>query len=261
MYTVISPAKRLNEGAALPHVAHTVPEWLDQSSELIATLREVSGEGIGKLMKISPALSELNSSRYKRWQAEPTPAIARQAVLSFAGDTYIGLNAETMNTNDLAYAQDHLGILSGLHGVLRPLDLLQPYRLEMGTRLANAHGTNLYAFWGHMIRERIEAALDGHAHPALINLASIEYFKAVKAPSLPCPVITPIFKEIKGGKAKVVAFVAKRARGTMARHIIENRIEAPEKLKQFTGMGYAFDAAESNENDWVFTRQAPPSSK
>jgi uncharacterized protein len=261
MYTVISPAKRLNEGSALPRAPHTVPDWLDQSSELIDTLRDVSEEGIGKLMKISPALSELNSSRYKRWQAAPTPENARQAVLSFAGDTYIGLDAETLSAEDLTYAQDHLGILSGLHGVLRPLDLLQPYRLEMGTRLANAHGSNLYAFWGHKIRERIEATLTGHAHPALINLASVEYFKAVKASSLPGPVITPVFKEIKGGKAKVVAFVAKRARGAMARHIIENRIEVPEKLKRFSGMGYAFDAAESSETNWVFTRQAPPSSK
>ena len=254
MYTVISPAKRLHEGPAIPSRGHTTPQWLDESTALIERLQPLSEESLSQLMGISASLASLNSQRYQDWGGLVEKQAGKQAALTFAGDTYVGLDAASLDASEMDFAQDHLGILSGLHGLLRPLDLIQPYRLEMGTSLKNARGKNLYEFWGSRIAERIAQSLEAHPHKALINLASTEYFKALDREAFPHRVVTPVFKEIKGGKAKVVSFVAKRARGTMARYIVRNRVEDPERLKGFTEMGYAYQADASSEDAWVFTR-------
>ena len=207
-------------------------------------------------MKISAVLATLNANRFRAWTGKPSIENARQAVLTFAGDTYVGLDAGTMAPSDLEYAQEHLGILSGLHGLLRPLDLIEPYRLEMGTKLETPRGKNLYQFWGAKISDQITKRLDTHADRTLINLASVEYFKAVRPARLPGRIITPVFKEIKGDQAKVIGFAAKRARGAMAGHIVRNRIENAESLKAFDGLGYRYQGDLSNDTDWVFTRVA-----
>ena len=254
MFTVISPAKRLHEGPALADHQYTQPEWLDDSASLIDNLEPLKEADLSKLMGISASLAELNRARYKDWSKSHDPAKARQAALTFAGDTYVGLNAESLSAEDLSFAQGTLGILSGLYGLLRPLDLVQPYRLEMGTSLKNARGKNLYEFWGTKIGEKIADTLMTHEYKAVINLASAEYFKALNPKAFPHRVVTPVFKEVKNGKAKVVSFVAKRARGAMARHILEHRIENPETLKRYTGMGYAYQEDLSSTDEWIYTR-------
>ncbi len=254
MFTVISPAKRLHEGPAIPEIAHTTPQWIEDSNELIKELQPLSEEEISGLMGISASLASLNRQRYQDWSPSSEGQSARQAALTFAGDTYVGLDASSLNDSDLSFAQNALGILSGLHGLLRPLDLVQPYRLEMGTSLKTKRGKNLYDFWGSQIGGRVSETLETHTHKALINLASAEYFKAINAKVFSHRVITPVFKEVKAGKAKVVSFVAKRARGTMARYIVQRRIEDPEQLKGFTEMGYTYQESVSTADEWVFTR-------
>ena len=254
MFTVISPAKRLHEGPAIEALSHTQPYWPEESAQLIDALKPLDEGSLSKLMGISDALAELNRDRYQRWLPTPEPSLARQAALTFAGDTYVGLDAESLSDSELEFAQGTLGILSGLYGLLRPLDLVQPYRLEMGTSLKNSRGKNLYEFWGTKIAEKITEAISDHAYPVVINLASAEYFKAISPKTFPHRVITPIFKEVKSGKAKVVSFVAKRARGAMARHIVQQRIQEPEHLKSYTGMGYTFQPEDSTDNEWVYTR-------
>lgn len=255
MLVVVSPAKKLNFDDLAPFETHSQPDFLDHSEELVDVARKLSRADLSRLMKISDALADLN---YQRFQAFSQPfdlGNAKQAALAFSGDTYMGLDAPSLTEEDFAFAQDHLRILSGLYGLLRPLDLMQPYRLEMGTRLQNDRGSDLYAFWGDIITDAINEAVAGHRDQTLINCASNEYFKSVRPKKLTGKVITPVFKEIKAGQAKVLGMFAKRARGMMARHIIENRLETPEGIKDFTMGGYQYRPDLSTDSDWVFTRE------
>jgi cytoplasmic iron level regulating protein YaaA (DUF328/UPF0246 family) len=255
MLMLLSPAKTLDYASPLPTNTHSLPDFIPRSAELIELLRQLSPSEVGSLMQISDPLAQLNAQRYADWSKKFNFNNARQALLAFNGDVYEGLDAASLRETQLAWAQDHLRILSGLYGVLRPLDLMQPYRLEMGTRLGNAHGKDLYAFWGERVTHAINAALAQHPAPALINLASEEYFKVVKPALLTVPVITPVFEDWKGGKYKIISFYAKRARGLMARFAIDKKITKPAQLKKFDREGYAFDAAHSSPSSWVFRRR------
>ena len=257
MIIVLSPAKSLDYETP-PHVKkHTIPDFVDDAAELIGGLRRLSPQQIGTLMSISDPLAQLNFERYAEWSPKFDTSNAKQAVLAFNGDVYEGLDARTLSSADLDFAQKHVRVLSGLYGLLRPLDLLQPYRLEMKTRFANARGKDLYAFWGERITQALNAQLKKNADAAqvLINCASGEYFKSVKPKLLDAPVITPVFEDWKGGRYKIISFHAKRARGLMARFAVENRLEAPEQLKSFDTEGYAFDAEASNDSTYVFRRR------
>jgi len=226
--------------------------------ELMEKARTLSPADLKKLMNISDKLAELNWERFRDFGLPFTPGNARQAVLCFNGDTYLGLEAESLTAEELGYAQNHLGILSGLYGLLRPLDLMQPYRLEMGTKLKNPRGQNLYAFWGTRISETLNQLTSEHSENVLINLASNEYFKSVDSKTLHAKVITPIFQEEKDGRARVLSFMAKKARGMMARYLVQNQVDRPDGLKDFDAGGYKYQAKESTENRWVFKRPQPP---
>lgn len=254
MLVVISPAKTLDYETPASTTFFSVPEYLDDSAELIAQLRQLSPPEVSDLMGISAKLGDLNFGRYLNWQPEFTPDNAKQSVLAFKGDVYTGLEAESLSEGQLQWAQDHLRILSGLYGLLRPLDLMQPYRLEMGTKLVNSRGKNLYEFWGDKITEGLNQALNMEKSQVLINLASNEYFKSVKSRHLNAEVITPVFKDWKNDKYKIISFYAKKARGLMSRYIIENQIEDPEQVKQFDVAGYRYNPAMSSAREWVFTR-------
>lgn len=255
MLIVLSPAKTLDLATPPVTVKSSLPDFISHSAELIEILRAHSPAEIGSLMQISDPLAALNVARYASWSTKFTPQNAKQAVLAFNGDVYEGLDAASMNAKQLDYTQSHIRILSGLYGVLRPLDLMQPYRLEMGTRLASARGRNLYAFWGSIVTDALNAQLDAQQSQALINLASEEYFKAVKPNLLSAPVITPIFEDWKNGKFKIISFYAKRARGLMARYAADRKVVHPEKLKEFDYEGYAFDEMTSSAGKWVFRRR------
>jgi cytoplasmic iron level regulating protein YaaA (DUF328/UPF0246 family) len=257
MLIVLSPAKTLDFESRLPTRRHTQPDMLDASAMLIEQLRGLPASEIGALMDISEPLAELNAARFRDWQPPFTPANARPAALAFAGDVYEGLQAATLGSTGLSWAQSHVRILSGLYGLLRPLDLIQPYRLEMGTRLANPRGRDLYAFWGDRIAQALREALDAQRRPVLVNLASDEYFRAARADSLGHRVVQPVFQERRGGTWKVVSFSAKRARGLMTRFAAEQRISDPEDLKAFALEGYRHDAAASDERHWLFRREQP----
>lgn len=255
MLMVLSPAKTLDYTTP-PHTPrHSQPDFLDDSQQLINVLREKSPADIARLMSISDALATLNVGRYHDWTPDFTPANAKQAVLAFMGDVYEGLDAASLNEAQLDYLQNHLRILSGLYGLLRPLDLMQPYRLEMGTRLPNPRGANLYAFWGDRITDALNHLLEQQDHPALINLASDEYFKSVKTARLNGRLITPVFQDYKNGQYKIISFYAKQARGLMARWAALHGVETPEALQDFTLGGYQFVQAESDQQRWVFRRQ------
>jgi hypothetical protein len=254
MLIVLSPAKTLDFESPVSVAEHSEPAMLEESARLVARLREFDAPALGQLMDISPALAELNVGRFQSWQPPFSAGNARQAVLAFAGDVYDGLQASSLGAPGLRWAQRHLRILSGLYGVLRPLDLIQAYRLEMGTRLDNPRGRDLYAFWGERIAAQLREAMAGLAQPVLVNLASDEYFRAVRRPALPHPVVQPVFQEWRGSGWKVISFNAKRARGAMARYAIENRITDPHDLKRFDLDGYRHDAAASDEASWVFRR-------
>ncbi len=256
MLIVISPAKTLDFETPSSIKKFTQPQFLDESKILIERLREFDPIQIGKLMSISPELAELNHRRFMNWSTPFAPHNAKQAVLAFHGDVYVGLQAETFSAQDFEFAQKHLRILSGLYGVLRPLDLMQPYRLEMGTALANERGKNLYAFWCDKITAALNIELQRDKVPVLVNLASEEYFKAVHPKALAGRVVTPIFKERKGAGYKIVSFFAKKARGAMSAHIIRNRLRDVTALQGFAEDGYCYDARLSTENEWVFTREA-----
>jgi len=254
MLIIISPAKTL-DFTALSQTDHfTQPELLSDSQLLIERARQLSALDIADLMKVSMKLAELNFERFKDWQTPFTPANAKQALLAFKGDVYTGLNATDFSEKDLDFAQGHLRILSGLYGLLRPLDLMQPYRLEMGRSLSNPRGKNLYQFWGDKITEAINHQLMNEEEPVLINLASNEYFKSVRPKKLAGRLITPNFKEFKNGQYKVIGVHAKKARGMMSRFIIKNRLTEVEALKSFTDMDYRYNPELSNERDWIFTR-------
>ncbi|SEG69081.1 peroxide stress protein YaaA [Marinobacterium lutimaris] len=258
MLTLISPAKTLDYETPLATDRHTEPRFLEHSAELIEQLRTLAVQDIADLMKLSDKLSSLNVARYESWDRKHTLDNARPAVLAFKGDVYTGLEAENFSEDDFEFAQNHLRILSGLYGVLRPLDLLEPYRLEMGTKLKNKRGDNLYQFWGNIITESLQAELREQANPVLVNLASNEYYKSVKPKNLDCEIITPDFKDLKNGQYKIISFYAKKARGLMSRYIIENRIDEPEALKNFDLEGYYFSPEQSEGNKWIFLRDEPP---
>jgi len=252
MLVVISPAKTLDfETPARTNIAST-PVFLEDSQVLVERMRELAPADIAKLMKISDKLAVLNSTRYETWSLPFTADNAKQALLAFKGDVYTGLDAETLTPKQDEYAQQHLRILSGLYGVLKPLDLMQPYRLEMGTKLSNARGKDLYQFWGDKITNSLNDELE--RNDVLINLASNEYFKSVQPKKLNARIITPVFKDTKNGAQKIISFYAKKARGLMTRYIIENNIDNAEALKDFDVAGYQFEASQSSENEWVFTR-------
>jgi len=255
MIFVLSPAKTLDYQTPPTTRSHTEPEFLDQSAQLIALLRRLSPADVAALMDISDPLAALNVARYDAWSLPFTPANAKQAVLAFDGDVYDGLRAPDLRKADLDYAQKHLRILSGLYGLLRPLDLMQPYRLEMGTKLANPRGKDLYAFWGERQTDALNALLARQKNKVLVNLASEEYFRSVKPKRLAGRLLTPGFEEWKGGRYKIVSFFAKKARGLMARYAIVNRIDTPEGLQGFDCEGYAFDRKASNDDTFVFRRR------
>ncbi|MFT3758313.1 peroxide stress protein YaaA [Thauera sp.] len=259
MIFVISPAKALDYETPATTPRFTQPDFLDQSAELIAILRERSPAQIAELMSLSDALASLNAARYEQWSRPFSPDNAKQAVLAFNGDVYEGLDACSLTPEELDWAQDRLRILSGLYGVLRPLDLMQAYRLEMGTRLENARGKNLYAFWGERITDELNRLLaaeaDAGREPILFNLASDEYFKSVKPAKLKGRLVSAVFEDWKGGRYKIVSFYAKRARGLMSRHLIRNRIDDVEGIKRFAAEGYAFAAEASDEDRLVFRRR------
>ena len=255
MLIFLSPAKSLDYKTPPQVATHTQPAFLKQSEILIKQLRKLSPADIATLMDISDPLALLNFNRYADWKLPFTPENAKQAVLAFAGDVYDGLQASTLSPADLQFAQRHLRILSGLYGLLRPLDLMQAYRLEMGTRLANPRGRDLYAFWGERINEALAAALREAGAAVLVNLASVEYFTALRAKMLPVPVVQPVFEDWSGGRFRVVSFHAKRARGLMARFAIVNRLRQAEGLQDFGEAGYAYIAAASSDSAWVFRRR------
>ena len=255
MLFLLSPAKSLDYDSALAGQPHTEPLFVKQSKELIATLRTQSPQQIAALMSLSDKLSALNVARYQAWSPKSTQRNARQAALAFNGDVYAGLAATTLGADDLAWAQDHVCILSGLYGVLRPLDLMQPYRLEMGTRLITPKGRDLYQFWGTQISDYLNTRLRADISPVVINLASNEYFKAVDTKALKARVVECVFQEGKGGQYKIVSFFAKRARGLMARHAVEQRARRPAQLQSFAAEGYAFDAAASAPDRLLFRRR------
>lgn len=254
MLMVISPAKTLDYESPLATQRFTQPVLLEKSHQLIDVARDLSPAQISSLMGISDKLAHLNADRFNQWQPPFSLENARQAILAFKGDVYTGLQAETFSDDDFDFAQQHLRMLSGLYGLLRPLDLMQPYRLEMGIKLANPAGNDLYHFWGETITETLNAALAAQGDDVLINLASDEYFKAVKVKSLNARIIKPVFLDEKNGRYKVISFYAKKARGLMSRFVIENQIATPEGLTAFAVDGYRFDAAASNDSELVFRR-------
>jgi cytoplasmic iron level regulating protein YaaA (DUF328/UPF0246 family) len=253
MLIVLSPAKSLDLESPPTTRQRTTPQFIDRAAELIRVLKDYSPAQVGALMSISDPLAVLNVTRYADWH--PDHLEARQAVMSFDGDVYTGLDVRSLKPKALDYVQGHVRILSGLYGVLRPLDQMHPYRLEMGTKLANARGKDLYAFWGETVTGALNEALAANGATALVNLASEEYFRSVKPKLLDVPVITPVFEDWKNGKYKIISFFAKRARGMMARYAAEKGITDPAKLKKFAVDGYAFDKAVSTEREWVFRRR------
>ncbi len=262
MIIVLSPAKSLDYQTPAQTKSHTLPIFIDEAAELVGRLRELSAADLSDLMGVSQALAELNVERYAQWSTKFTAQNAKQALLAFNGDVYEGLQAPTLSADDLAYAQDHLRILSGLYGVLRPLDWMQPYRLEMGTHLTTPRGKNLYAFWGELITHALNTQLEQNgATASVINLASVEYFKSVKPKQLKASVITPVFEDGQQGQYKVISFYAKRARGLMARYAILNRLDNPQQLQGFDAEGYTFAPQVSDASRWVFRRDTPPAGK
>jgi cytoplasmic iron level regulating protein YaaA (DUF328/UPF0246 family) len=252
---VLSPAKRLDYDTPPVTGHHTEPRLLGESALLIERLRELSPAEIATLMSLSDPLAALNHDRYACWKAPFSPTNAKQAVFAFDGDVYDGLQANTLKTKSLDWLQGHVRILSGLYGLLRPLDLMQAYRLEMGTKLANKRGKDLYAFWGERITELLNADLHAGKSDVLVNLASEEYFKSVRPALLNVQVVQPVFEDWKNGRYKIISFFAKRARGLMARYAAEHCLKDVEALKQFDSDDYAFAPEVSSETTWVFRRK------
>jgi len=250
---LISPAKSLDMQASLPNINMTTARLLDDSQQLINKLQELNPEQIQKLMGISEKLSELNYQRFQDW-VQSDSAVQCPALFAFQGDVYQGLGADTLSMDELEFAQQHLRILSGLYGLLRPFDLMQAYRLEMGTKFANERGANLYAFWGDKISVLIKTDMPVDEAPELVNLASNEYFKAVKPKLIASKVITPVFKDFKNGQYKIISFYAKKARGLMVAYALKNKITQAEQLKGFDSAGYHFSEELSDDKQWVFIR-------
>jgi cytoplasmic iron level regulating protein YaaA (DUF328/UPF0246 family) len=258
MLTVISPAKTLDFDTPAGTVSATQPEFLALSAGLVEDARALSPEDIQALMGVSENIAQLNHRRFMDWREPFELDNAKQSILAFKGDVYTGLDASTLTELQLRFAQNHLRILSGLYGLLRPLDLMQPYRLEMGLKFVNRGGKNLYQFWGDAITNSLNKQLKNSRNKVLVNLASNEYFKSVQSKMLNADIITPVFKDFKGEKYKVISFFAKRARGQMARFIIDNELDEPDGIKEFTTDGYRYNKAESSAREWVFTRKNRP---
>lgn len=260
MLMVISPAKSLDFETSPVTTKATKPAMLSDSQALIDELRQLAPHDISDLMSISDKLGTLNYDRYQAWQTPFNKQNAKQALLAFKGDVYTGLDAESFSEEDFAFAQSHLRILSGLYGLLRPLDLMQAYRLEMGTKFANARGKNLYEFWGDKITQALNKQLKTLDSDELVNLASNEYFKSVQAKQLNARIITPVFKDLKNGQYKIVSFYAKKARGLMSAYAIKKGITSPDKLKRFNWEGYRYNKDLTKDDTWVFTRDEVPQS-
>ncbi|GJM12721.1 MAG: UPF0246 protein [Pseudohongiella sp.] len=254
MLIVVSPAKSLDFESKARTRRFTQPEYLEESTQLVGQLQHLTPEDFSELMHISSDLGELNHLRYANWHTPFDLKNAKQAIFAFKGDVYIGLEAEKFSTADLNFAQKHLRILSGLYGLLRPLDLMQPYRLEMGSRFKNTKGKNLYEFWDGKLTENLNEILEQDKKRVLVNLASKEYFGAIKPKSLNAQIISPVFKDFSNGNYKIVSFFAKKARGYMAAYIIQNRIKNPAKLKEFDVDGYRYSEEDSTELQPVFLR-------
>lgn len=259
MLTVISPAKTLDFDTPPATRKTTQPRFLARSAELVEDARAMSPDDIRELMGVSEKIAELNHQRFMDWGRPFNLDNAKQALFAFRGDVYTGLDADSLGTAEQAFAQQHLRILSGLYGVLRPLDLMQAYRLEMGLKFANSGGKNLYEFWGDTLTKELNRDLAKSGSKVLVNLASNEYFRAVKPGSLDAEIITPVFKDLKAGKYKIISFFAKKARGQMARFILDKELNDPTGLKKFKTDGYRYNKAESTARELVFTRDAPPS--
>ncbi len=255
MLIVISPAKTLDFETAPITKEFSQPEFLKESRKLISELKKLSPAEVSSLMKISDKLGTLNFLRFNDWKTPFTLNNSKQALLAFKGDVYTGIEADTFSTQNLKFAQKHLRILSGLYGVLKPLDLMQAYRLEMGTQFKNKQGKDLYEFWGTKITEQINNDLKASKSKYLINLASNEYFKSLQVGDINAEIIVPVFKDFKKGKYKVISFYAKKARGLMSAYIIKNRLKNPEDIKNFNVDGYKFNKPESSGNNWVFLRK------
>jgi len=255
MLIVISPAKTLDFETAPITKIHTQAEFLKESRQLIKQLKAMTPAEVSSLMKISDKLGVLNFLRFNEWKTPFTLENSKQALLAFKGDVYTGINAETFSTQELKFAQKHLRILSGLYGVLKPLDLIQAYRLEMGTKFKNKKGKDIYEFWGSKITDQINQDLKASKSKHLINLASKEYFKSLQAKDINAEIIVPVFKDYKNGKYKIISFFAKKARGLMSAYIIKNRLKDPEGIKAFNVDGYKFYKSESSELNWVFKRK------
>jgi cytoplasmic iron level regulating protein YaaA (DUF328/UPF0246 family) len=258
MLTVISPAKTLDFDTPPTTRKATQPQFLQRSADLVADARAMSPQDIRALMGVSEKIAELNHARFMNWGTPFNLDNAKQSILAFKGDVYTGLEAQTLSSAQLNFAQKHLCILSGLYGLLRPLDLMQPYRLEMGLKFANSGGSNLYEFWDDSITRALNTLLKKSGTRVLVNLASNEYFKAVKPGALDAEVITPVFKDLKGDKYKIISFYAKKARGQMARFIIDNELNDPAGMKKFKTGGYRYSKAESTARELVFTRDQAP---
>jgi len=254
MLMLISPAKTLDYESAVPVTDYTQPQLLDYSQQLINIAKKLSPAEIASLMKISDKLAHLNADRFNQWSMPFTPDNARQALFAFKGDVYTGLQADQLSKASIEFAQQHLRMLSGLYGVLRPLDLMQPYRLEMGIKLANNSGKDLYQFWGETITQTLNTLLAEQDEKWVINLASDEYFKAVDTKKLQAKLIKPVFLDEKNGKFKIISFYAKKARGMMCRFIIEHKITQPEQLTEFDSEGYFHDPKRSTDAEIVFCR-------
>ncbi|MGQ4878313.1 peroxide stress protein YaaA [Billgrantia sp. LNSP4103-1] len=255
MLSVISPAKTLDFETPATTKLHSQPDYLERSQELIRILRDYSPQQLSELMGISDKLAGLNAARFAEWRPPFTANNAKQAAQAFQGDVYVGLEAATFSDDDNTFAQQHLRILSGLYGLLRPLDLIQPYRLEMGIRLPNPAGKDLYAFWQDALTEALDRAIAESGSKVLVNLASNEYFKAIDAKRLDARVVNPVFKDEKNGQYKIISFYAKKARGLMAAWMIRQRLDDPEALRDFDVAGYTFNPAMTEGDTLVFTRR------
>ncbi|WP_062308852.1 peroxide stress protein YaaA [Polynucleobacter sinensis] len=254
MLIVLSPAKSLDYKTPVKVKAPTLPEFVSESAKLIADLKKLAPQEVADLMGLSDQLAALNVGRYRDWSKKFTEENSKPAIYAFDGDVYDGFDVKTLSPKALEFAQNHIRILSGLYGALRPLDLMQPYRLEMGTAFKNTRGKDLYSFWGERVTDSLHKLLEKQKKPILLNLASEEYFKVLQPRKLDCPVIAPVFQDTKDGKYKIISFYAKRARGLMARYVVENRITDPADLKGFNLDGYKYVASESKPEKPIFRR-------
>ncbi len=254
MLILLSPAKTLDMETPSRIADPTLPAFMEDSEKLVGTLRRYSKRRLGELMHVSEALAALNTERFSAWQPSFDAQNARPCIQAFRGDVYVGLDADTLDEYDLDFAQQHLRILSGLYGVMRPLDLMQAYRLEMGTALKTRRGKSLYEFWGGRLTKHLNEELASHEDGCVINLASNEYFKSIKPGKLCAPLISPVFKDEKNGNYKIISFFAKKARGAMARHLVKARAEGVEEVLAFNDLGYRHDQKLSSEGQPVFLR-------